>query len=78
MHRDTSLDVILKGLRRNTWEIKEQPYQSTNYHLSWLEIALNHFKQQSKEVHSVNSDMTMGEFIKKWAGEELSKVIKLD
>lgn len=56
----------------------EYEYQSTNYHLSWLEIALNHFKQQGYEVHSINGDMTMDEFIKKWAAEELSKVIKLD
>jgi hypothetical protein len=59
-------------------DIKEQPYQSTNYHLSWLEIALNNFKQQHNEVHSINGDMTMDEFIQKWAGEELSKVIKVD
>lgn len=36
------------------------------YHISWLEIAINNFKNQDEVIHIVEENMTMGEFIKKW------------
>lgn len=49
----------------------------TFYHVSWLEIALKNFKEQMVEVHSINSNMTIDEFIKTWTKDELNKIIKL-
>lgn len=47
------------------------------YHISWLEVALNNFKDKKNIVHAVNGDMTIGEFIEKHAKEELDKIITI-
>jgi len=47
------------------------------YHLSWLEIAVNNFKNNKDVVHTVEGDMTIKIFIKKWAKMELSKIVDI-
>ena len=47
------------------------------YHLSWLEIAIENFKNDYTEVHSINGNMTLQEFIEKWASKELQKCINI-
>jgi len=46
------------------------------YHISWLETAIKNFKAQSNEVHTIENDMTIDEFIKLWASGEVDKIIK--
>jgi len=38
------------------------------YHISWLEIAINNFKNEN--VHVINKNMTIGEFIEKYTYEK--------
>jgi hypothetical protein len=57
---------------------KEIKKEITHYHISWLESAVGNFKKQNMKVHMVKSDMTIGEFIKMWAKEELSRCIEID
>lgn len=47
------------------------------YHVSWLEVALENFKNQYDVVHTVKGNTTMKEFIKRWAKDELSKVVDI-
>ena len=35
------------------------------YHISWLEKAIEKFKK-SKDIKSIDSEMTIGEFVKKY------------
>jgi len=48
---------------------------SSQYHLNWLEIAIKNFKNQNEIVHMIDGNMRMGDFIQKYAKDELSKVI---
>jgi len=47
------------------------------YHVYWLEIALENFKNQRDVVHTIDKNMMMKEFIKKWAREELSEIVEI-
>jgi len=47
------------------------------YHISWLESAINAFKN-CYETQTLEGDMTIEEFIKAFQAKELKKVIKLD
>jgi len=55
-------------------EIQKEP---NYYALSWLEIAVKNFKNQNEKVHAINGSMTMDDFIKFFAKDELSKIIEL-
>jgi len=59
-------------------KIKVEIQKETNYYaLSWLEIAVKNFKNQNEKVHAINGNMTMDDFIKIFAKDELSKIVKL-
>ena len=45
------------------------------YHISWLEMALNCFKE-SQKIKSINGNMTIDEFIKKYL-EATKFVVKI-
>jgi len=47
------------------------------YHVSWLEIAIENFKNQSDVVHTIDKSMTVGEFIRKYCKKELSKIVDI-
>ena len=47
------------------------------YSLSWLEFAIEQFKKQSHEIQAVYGNLTMHEFITKYARKELCESIKL-
>ncbi|MFA7664356.1 MAG: hypothetical protein WCY33_06145 [Clostridia bacterium] len=47
------------------------------YHVSWLEIAVENFKNNKDIVHTIRSNMTMKEFIKKYAKNQLDKIVDI-
>jgi len=60
----------------NKCEIKKSSNYS-HYHLSWLQFAIENFKNQNGISHMIENDIKMGEFIKLWAKDELSKIIEV-
>jgi len=57
--------------------INDSKQETSHYHLNWLEIAIKNFKNQNEKVHMIENNMTIGEFIKKYAKDELSKIIEV-
>jgi len=49
----------------------------THFHLSWLEFAIENFKNQNGISHMIESDMKIGEFIEKYAKDDLSKIVEV-
>lgn len=47
------------------------------YHVSWLEIAIENFKNNKDVVHTVDKDMAIGLFIQIWARDELGKIVDI-
>jgi len=56
---------------------KEVKKEISHYHLSWLQFAIENFKNQSGISHMIDSDVKMGDFIQKYAKDELSKIIEV-
>jgi len=55
------------------------PHPKPNYyHVSWLEIALNNFKNNKNVVHTIDKDMTVGQFIRIFAKEQLDKIVDIE
>jgi hypothetical protein len=48
-----------------------------NYHSTWLRMALENFEQDTSVVHSVNSEMTIGEFIEQYSEKDPEKILLL-
>ena len=57
-------------------EIKEISHYS-HYHLNWLKIAIENFKNQNGISHMIDGSITMKEFIEKYARDELSKIVEV-
>lgn len=47
------------------------------YHVSWLEVALENFKNQRDVVHIVEKSTTIGEFVKRWSRKELDEIVDI-
>jgi hypothetical protein len=45
------------------------------FHPAWLEVSLNNFKKQNNIPNSIDGNMTIGEFIRTYAREELEKYV---
>jgi len=56
---------------------KEIEKEISHYHLSWLQFAIENFKNQNGISHMNENDMKMGDFIKLWSKDELSKIVEL-
>jgi hypothetical protein len=45
------------------------------FHVSWLEIALTNYKYKYSIPHAIDGNMSIGEFIRTYAREELEKCV---
>jgi hypothetical protein len=43
-----------------------------------LEIAVNNFKNNKDVVHTIEGEISMKDFIRKYAKEELSKIVDIE
>jgi len=49
----------------------------THFHPTWLEFAVKNFKNQNGISHMIDANVKMGDFIKLWSKNELSKIVEL-
>ena len=49
----------------------------THFHPTWLEFAIKNFKSQNGISHMIDANVKMGEFIKLYAKDELSKIVEV-
>jgi hypothetical protein len=45
--------------------------------ISWLEMAINKFKDNHEVIHTVNDEMTIGDFIRKWLPDDVEQIIEI-
>lgn len=45
------------------------------FHPTWLELSLTNFKKQNNIPNSIDGNMTIGEFIRTYAKEELKNCV---
>jgi len=57
--------------------VKENDKNPKYYHLSWLETAIDNFKNDFDITHVIDVNMTMGEFIKLWCKKEINMMIEV-
>jgi len=75
----------LQNINEHSWNCAMNPVNINNisnnnntYALSWLEIAVKNFKNQNEIVHAVKGNLTIDEFIQKYANIEISKIVKVE
>ena len=67
------------NINNGEWQLNNLIQPKPNYyHVSWLEIAVRNFKNDKDVVHTVEGSMLMKEFIKRYAREELSKIVDIE
>lgn len=48
------------------------------YHWYWLDVALNNFINQKGIVKVIDKDMTIGQFIRIFAKDQLDEIVDID
>ena len=49
----------------------------THFHPTWLEFAIKNFKNQNGISHMIDGSTKIGDFIKLWSKDELSKIVEV-
>ena len=66
------------NINNNEFQLnKAMQYKLNYYNVYWLETALNNFKNQSNIIQGSDLNLSVKEFIKKWAREELDKIVDI-
>ena len=66
------------NMNNSEWQLnKAMQYKLNYYNVYWLDVALNNFKNQSNIIRKTDLDISVKEFIKKWAKSELSEIVDI-